>query len=38
MAACKYCGITCPKGHRRPVAWMEKHEKNCPNNPKNKEE
>jgi hypothetical protein len=35
---CKYCGITAPLGHHRPVTWMEKHEKNCARNPNNKEE
>jgi len=31
---CQYCGITPPKGHQRPINWMEKHEANCPLNPK----
>lgn len=31
---CQYCGLTSPKGHWRPKAWIEKHESNCPRNPK----
>lgn len=31
---CQYCGLTSPKGHWRPNAWIEKHEANCPRNPK----
>jgi len=36
VTKCKYCGLTTPRGHQRPVTWMEKHEKNCPENPANK--
>lgn len=36
VETCKYCGLTAPKGHQRPVSYMEKHEKNCPKNPANK--
>ena len=35
---CKHCGVTPPKGHWRPITWLEKHEANCPNNPELKEQ
>ena len=33
---CKFCGLTAPKGHAKPYTYIEKHEANCPKNPKNK--
>ena len=30
---CQYCGLTSPRGHQRPLRWIEKHEANCPRNP-----
>ena len=35
---CQYCGLTSPKGHWRPFAWIQKHEENCPANPKHNQE
>jgi|TARA_A100001201_G_scaffold98111_1_gene84599 ribosomal protein L37AE/L43A len=35
---CQYCGLTSPKGHWRPKTWIEKHEENCPSNPKHNQE
>jgi len=35
---CKYCGLTSPRGHWRPLSWIQKHEENCPANPKHNQE
>ena len=32
---CKFCGLKAPQGHTRPYSYIEKHEANCPKNPKN---
>jgi len=37
VKTCKYCGLTSPKGHHRPDAWIKKHESNCPKNPEVRE-
>ena len=35
---CEHCGLTSPRGHARPLTWIQKHEANCPKNPELAEE